>query len=138
METTQYQDEELRQLFGRLPVEKPTSGFTERVMTQVALEAQRAANLKRIRLMAWAVATPCSVALLVVVGVFTRNYWEASLREYFEPILTSLGETISSATALFSGNGNRFYLPGLVFLTLLLADLFFRRYAERKERVLYT
>ena len=138
MEPTQYHDEELRQLFRQLPAEKPTVGFTERVMTQVALEAQRAANMKRIRLIAWAVATPCSVALLSLAGYFTHNYWEAYLWEYFEPVLTSLGDTISSITALFSDNGNRFFMPGLVFLTLLLGDLFFRRYAERKRESLYT
>ena len=102
-------------------------------MTQVALEAQHAVNLKRIRLIAWAVATPCSVAFLAVAAFLTRNYWEAYLWEYFEPVLTALGDTISSITALFPGNGNRLFLPGLVFLTLLLADLFFRRYAERKK-----
>jgi len=138
MDTTQYQDEDLRQLFRQLPVEKPTDGFPARVMAQIALEAQRAAHRKRILLIAWAVSTPCFAALLLVAGYFTRNYWEPHLLAYFEPLLTSLSYTASSIRGLFSGNGNSSVLPGLAFLTLLLGDLFFRRHAERKKQSLYS
>ena len=137
MDTTQYHDEDLQQLFRQLPVEKPSAGFTVRVMKQVAFEIQQAAKRKRIRLIAWIVSIPCSVALLLLVGFFTRNYWEAYLWKYFEPLLTSLSHTISSITELFSGNEPEFFIPGLLFLTLLLADLFFRRYAERKKLSIY-
>jgi len=133
MDTTQYHDEELRKLFGQLPVDKTSEGFTARVMAQVAIEKQRAVNRKRMQMLAWAVSIPCSLALLLVAGYLTRNYWETYLWEFFEPLLTSLGNTITSVIYLFSGNGNRFFLPGLVFLTLLLGDLFLRRYAELKN-----
>ena len=135
MDTTQYHDEELRQLFARLQEENPSEGFTAQVMTQVFFEKQRAANLKRMRLIAWAVSIPCSVALLVFVVYFTHNYWEIYLWNFFEPLLTSMNSIFSSITELFTGNGNRIFLPGLVFLTLLLADLFLRHYAERKTNL---
>ena len=134
MDTTQYHDEELRQLFRQLPVEQPAAGFAARVMTQVAFEKQRAANRKRIRLIAWAVSIPCSLALLIVAGFFTRPYWEIYLRKYFEPLLSSLNHaisslshTLSSITELFANSGSMVLLTGFMFLALLLGDLFFRR-----------
>ena len=133
MDTLKYHDEELRQLFGQLPVEKPADGFSARVMTQVAFEAQRAARLKRMRLIAWAVSIPCMVILLLVSAFFTRDYWGVYLREYFEPLSVSLSNTASSITELFTGKDNRFYIPGLLFLALLLGDLFIKRYLERKK-----
>ena len=133
MDTTQYHDDELRQLFRQLPVEKPSVGFSERVMTQVALDMQQAAKRQQIRLIAWVVSISCSVAVLLVAGYFTRNYWEVYLWDYIELLSISLGNTISSITGLFSGSENSFFLPGLVFLMLLLGDLFLRRYVERKN-----
>ena len=137
MDTTQYHDEELRQLFGRLPEKKPSAGFTARVMAQVAIEKQRAVQRKRMQMIAWVVSIPCSLAFLLIAGYLTRNYWETYLWEFFEPLLTSLGNTVTSIICLFPGNGYRFFLPGLVFLTLLLGDLFIRHYVDRKKSDFY-
>ena len=135
MDTTTYHDEELRQLFRQLPVEKPSEGFTERVMTHVTFEAQHAANLKRIHIIIYAVSIPCSITFLLIVGFFTRQYWEIYLWNFFEPVFTSINHIISSITELFSGSGYRFITVGLLFLALLLCDLFFRRYMERKREM---
>lgn len=133
MDTTQYNDEDLRQLFRRLPEEKPTAGFMARVMAQVVIEKQQAARRKRVELIAWAVSIPCFTMLLLIAGYFTRNYWATYLWEFFGPLLTSLNETFSSISGIFFGNDHSFFLPGSVFLTLLLGDFFLRRYAERKK-----
>ena len=135
MDTIQYHDEEFRQLFQQIPLEKPSADFTERVMAQVNFEQHHAIHLKRIRLIALAVSIPCIAALLLVVGFFTRNYWETYLWTNFEPLFISLKNTILSTTELFTGNGSRIFLPGLLFLALLLGDLFFRRYLERKKQI---
>ena len=136
MDTTPYQDEELRQLFGKLPVEKPSEGFTKRVMTQVSFKTQHAASQKRIHIMVYAVLILCSIMLLLIVGFFTRQYWEIYLWNYFEPVFTSISHSTSSITELFAGSGYRFVMIGLLFLVLLLCDLFFRSYMERKKQVL--
>ena len=133
MDTIDYHDEELQQLFKQLPVENPTDGFSKRVMAQVTFDAQRAAHLKRMRLIAWVVSIPCLIMLLSAVGFFTQSYWVMYLWEYFEPLSISLSNTISSITELFAGNGSRVVLPGLMFLALLIGDLFIRRYLERKK-----
>ena len=134
MDTSQYHDEELRQLFRQLPVEKPADGFSARVMTQVFFEAQRAARLKRMQWIAWAVSIPCMVLLLSVAGFLTSEYWIKYLWEFVEPLSVSLNTTISSVTDIFAGDGNRVILPGLMFLALLLGDLYIRRYLERKKQ----
>ena len=132
MDTLKY-DEELRQLFRQLPIEKPANGFSARVMTQVVFEAQRVAHRERALRIAWAVSIPCLIALLSVVGYFTRDYWIMYLVEFFEPLSISMRNTVSSIVEIFSGSGNRVVLPGLLFLALLLGDLFIRRYMERKK-----
>ena len=136
MDTSEYHDEELQQLFRQLPVEKPAAGFSARVMAQVAFEAQRAARLKRLQMIAWTVSIPCLIILLSVAGFFTRDYWVMYLWEYFEPLSVSLSNTMSSIAELFAGNGSRVVLPGLMFLALLLGDLYIRRYVERKKSVI--
>ena len=136
MDATPYHDEELRQLFGKLPVEKPSEGFTARVMTHVTFEAQRAANRQRIRVIVSAVAIPCSVVILLIAGFFTRQYWEMYLWKYLEPVFTSISHIISSISELFTGSGYRYVTVGAMFLALLLGDLFFRRYMERKKQML--
>jgi len=133
MDTIDYHDEELRQLFRQLPVEKPSAGFSARVMKQVAFEAQRAAHRERMIRIAWAVSIPCLITLLSVVGFFTRDYWIMYVVECFEPLFISMSNTTSSIVEIFAGSGNRVVLPGLMFLALLLGDLFIRRYLERKK-----
>jgi hypothetical protein len=133
MDTIPYHDEDLRQLFRQLPTEKPSEGFTKRVITHVSFEAQRADNLKRIHIIIWAVSIPCSIMLLLIAGFFTRQYWEIHLWKYFGLVFASISQTASSIADLFSGSGYRFVTVGLLFLTLLLGDLFFRRYMERKR-----
>jgi len=133
MDTIEYHDEELRQLFRQLPMEKPTDGFSARVMTQVVFEAQRVAHRERALRIAWAVSIPSLIALLSVVGYFTRDYWIMYLVEFFEPLSISMRNTVSSIAEIFSGSGNRVVLPGFMFLALLLGDLFIRRYMERKK-----
>jgi len=135
MDTTQHHDEELRQLFKQLPVEKPSVNFAAQVMMQVAFEKQKATNRKQIRLIAWAVSIPCSIAVLLIVGFFTRPYWEIFLRQFFEPLylslkhtLSSLNKTIASIAEIFSGNSSMIFLTGFLLLALLLGDLFFRKY----------
>ena len=136
MDATPYHDEEFRQLFGKLPVVKPSGGFTARVMTHVTFEAQRAANRQRIHVIVYAVSIPCAIVLLLIAGFFMRQYWEMYLWEYFEPVFTSISHTISSIAELFTGNGYRCVTVGALFLALLLGDLFFRRYMERKKQML--
>jgi len=133
MDTIEYHDEELRQLFRQLPVEKPKDGFSARVMKQVVFEAQRAAHHERMLRIVWAVSIPCLITLLSVVGYFTRDYWVIYLVKFIEPLSISMNNTISSIADIFSGSGNRVVLPGLMFLALLLGDLFIRRYMERKK-----
>jgi len=133
MDTIEYHDEELRQLFKQLPVEKPKDGFSMRVMKQVVFEAQRVVHRERMLRIVWAVSIPCLIILLPVVGYFTRDYWVIYLWEFFEPLSISMSNIISSIVDIFSGSGNRVVLPGLMFLALLLGDLFIRRYLERKK-----
>jgi hypothetical protein len=45
-----------------------------------------------------------------------------------------MSNTFSSIIEIFAANGSRVVLPGLLFLGLLLADLFLRRYLERKKQ----
>ena len=130
MDTIEYHDEELQQLFRQLPIEKPADGFSAQVMTQVAYEAQRVVQRERI---AWAVSIPSLIALLSIVGYLTRDYWIMYLVEFFEPLSISMRNTVSSIAEIFSGSGNRVVLPGFMFLALLLGDLFIRRYMERKK-----
>jgi len=133
MDTIEYHDKELWQLFRQLPVEKPEDGFSVRVMKQVAFEAQRVAHRKRMLRIILAVSIPCLIILLAVVGYFTREFWVIYLWEFFEPLFISMSNTISSIADIFAGSGNRVVLPGLMFLALLLGDLFIRRYMERKK-----
>jgi len=135
MDTTPCYYDELRQLFSQLPVEKPSEGFSKRVMAHITFEVQCAAHRKRICVIAWAVSIPCSIALLLIAGFFTRQYWEIYLWKYFEPVFTSISHTTFSIAELFVGNGYRFISLGMLFLGLLLCDLFFRRYMERKSQM---
>jgi len=130
MDTTQYHDEELRQLFRQLPVEKSAEWFSARVMKQIVFVARR----KRMLRIAWGGAILCLIMLLSVVGFYTRAYWGIYLWEYFEPLSISVSNNISSITGLFADFGNRVVLPGLLFLALLLGDLFIRRHLERKNQ----
>jgi len=138
MDATPYHDEELRQLFRQLPVEKPSEDFTKRVMTRVTYEAQYTANRKQIRVIVYTVSILCAVMLLLIAGFLTRQYWEIYLWNFFEPVFTSISHTTSSITDIFSGNSYRFVTAGLLFLALLLCDLFFRRYMERKKEMAST
>jgi len=133
MDTIEYHDEELQQLFRQLPLEKPADGFSARVMAQINFETQRVVRWKRIQLIAWAISIPCLIMLLSVVGYFTRDFWVIYLVEFFEPLSISMRNTVSSITEIFAGSGNRVVLPGLMFLALLLADLFIRRYLEKEK-----
>ena len=134
MDTLDDHDEDLQQLFRQIPIEKPTDGFSVRVMKQVVFEAQRVARMKRMRMIAWAISIPCLLIVLSVAGFLMRDYWVTYLRELFEPLSISMRNTIASITDIFSGSGNRVVLPGVMFLALLLGDLFLRRHAERKKQ----
>ena len=135
MNTIEYHDEDLQQLFRQLPFEKPSAGFTARVMTQVAFEKQRAARLKRLRLIAWVVSMPCVTAVLLIAGYYTRNFWEVYLWSYFEALFIPLKYTFSSIKEIFAGVGKSVVMPGVSFLVLLVGDLFFRTYMERKKNL---
>jgi hypothetical protein len=129
MDNTQHQDEVLRQLFGELAVEiSPAEGFTARVMDRIMLEKQRAAARRRLRTL----SAVCAAALLPVVVYSARSYLELYLWSYIKPLFISLSSIFSSVAELFSSNGSNFVLPGLLFLFLLVGDLFFRIFVARK------
>jgi hypothetical protein len=134
MDTTQYQDEALRQLFRQLPVEKPSENFTARVMAQMVFEAQRIAKRKKILLAMYTVLIPVTIAILSVAGIFTWEYWGIYLWEFFAPLFIFISDTFSSIIGIFAGISDRFVMPGLMFLALLLGDMFLRRYAERRRQ----
>ena len=135
MNYIEFQDEELRQMFRKLSAEIPSVGFTTKVMARVAFEKRRNIYQKRIRLIAWVVSIPCVVSLLLIAVLFTHNWLEINLWKYFEPLFVSLKNTFASFTDILTVSGFRIVLLGLMFLALLLCDLFFRHYFERKELI---
>lgn len=137
MDSTQYHDDRLQQLFSQLPVEGPPVGFPSQVMDQIMLEAQHAVRINRMHRMESIVITLCLLIIPAVTGFVARNYWTEDFLRFFDPLLTSLSNAFSSVAGLFAGrNGSEVILPGIVVLALLLGDLFLRRYAERKKQLI--
>ena len=137
MDSLPYQDDELRQIFRQLPEEKPSDGFSSRVMERIILEAQHAKQRQRwIHRIVWAAFVFFLVVVLPVLGWVSNTYWDIEIVwTYFEPLITSFKGTFSAVTDFVVRLSDTKMIGfGIAVLSLLLGDLFIRRGIERKKQ----
>ena len=134
MDSLPYHEDELRQVFRQLPEEKPSDGFSSRVMERVILETQCAKQ--RQHHLIWAASLFSLVVVLPVLGWVASLFWDIEIIwTYFEPLRASFKGTFSAvADLVIRLNDTKMIGFGIAVLSLLLGDLFIRRGIERKKQ----
>lgn len=132
MNSDQYQDEELRRMFRRLPEESLSPDFSFRVMAQVMSAPQHNSKTAHVGVY---IAVAC-IAVTSGIGIFLafRYFDFQMIGEYFMPVRQSMRSSFSAAGGLFTGgDADKIILIGVSVLMLLLGDLFIRRHIERRN-----